>query len=122
MYLTRRLFSLANQFEHYAKYQPTPVTLKSLIDFGMFLSIRTGMFIFHFLAVDGDMKESYKFLRMELLVRWSHMRKEMNLIPARFERKVRESIKESSIEFTDFWKCQVLNWLILCTIKVFPKF
>jgi len=67
MHLSRRLFKLSNQFEYYAKFQPTPVTLKSLIDF----------------AVDGDMKQSYKFLRVELLVRWSHMRKEMNYIPKR---------------------------------------
>jgi len=67
MHLTRRLASLSSQFEYYAKYQPTPVTLKSLIDF----------------SVDADIKKSYKFLRVELLVRWSHMRKEMNYIPKR---------------------------------------
>ncbi|CAF0880848.1 unnamed protein product [Rotaria sp. Silwood1] len=67
MHLSRRVFNLSKHFEHYAKFQPTPVTLKSLIDF----------------AVDGDIKDSYKFLRVELLVRWSHMRKEMNYIPAR---------------------------------------
>lgn len=67
MHLTRRVCNLAKQFEQYVKYQPTPVTLKSLIDF----------------ASDGDMIQSYKFLRMELLVRWSHMRKEMNYIPNR---------------------------------------
>ncbi|CAF1096635.1 unnamed protein product [Adineta steineri] len=67
MQFSRRLFTLANQFDNYAKFQPTPVTLKSLIDF----------------AVDGDMKHSYKFLRVELLVRWSHMRKEMDYIPAK---------------------------------------
>jgi len=39
-----------------------------------------------FVAVDGDMKHSYKFLRVELLVRWSHMRQEMNHIPARYDK------------------------------------
>ncbi|CAF2403881.1 unnamed protein product [Rotaria sp. Silwood2] len=67
MHLSRTVFKLSKHFEYYAKFQPTPVTLKSLIDF----------------AVDGDIKDSYKFLRVELLVRWSHMRKEMNYIPAR---------------------------------------
>ncbi|CAM4866839.1 unnamed protein product [Rotaria socialis] len=67
MRLSRVVFKLSKQFEQYARFQPTPVTLKSLIDF----------------AVDGDIKDSYKFLRVELLVRWSHMRKEMNYIPTR---------------------------------------
>ncbi|UJR20886.1 hypothetical protein I4U23_023995 [Adineta vaga] len=67
MQFTRKFSSLAKHFDTYAKFQPTPVTVKSLIDF----------------AVDGDMKQSYKFLRVELLVRWSHMRKEMNYIPPR---------------------------------------
>jgi hypothetical protein len=86
MYLSRRLFQISNHFEYYAKYQPTPVTLKSLIDFGMFMRVakkkQTNIY-FLFVAVDGDMKHSYKFLRVELLVRWSHMRKEMNYIPTR---------------------------------------
>ncbi len=30
------------------------------------------------------MKYSYKYLRVELLVRWSHMRKEMDYIPTRY--------------------------------------
>ena len=34
MHLSRRFRQLSNHFESYAKYQPTPVTLKSLIDFG----------------------------------------------------------------------------------------
>jgi len=88
MYLSRKLFKLSNQFEYYAKFQPTPVTLKSLIDFGMFTSVeKKNSHFFYFVAVDGDMKESYKFLRVELLVRWSHMRKEMNYIPTRYNNK-----------------------------------
>lgn len=53
------------------------------------------MTYFLFIAVDGDMKHSYKFLRMELLVRWSHMRKEMNYIPTRYNNK---KINNKSIE------------------------
>jgi hypothetical protein len=88
MYLSRRLLKLSTQFEYYGKYQPTPVTLKSLIDFGMSREQKKKNTFFYcyslFIAVDGDMKHSYKFLRMELLVRWSHMRKEMNYIPTRY--------------------------------------
>lgn len=39
MRLSRAVFSLSTQYETYAKFQPTPVTLKSLIDFGMLKSI-----------------------------------------------------------------------------------
>jgi hypothetical protein len=39
------------------------------------------MFNYFPLARDGDIKRSYKFLRVELLVRWSHMLKEMNYLP-----------------------------------------
>ena len=37
--------------------------------------------------MDADIKKSYKFLRIELLVRWSHMRQEMTFIPKRYEKK-----------------------------------
>ncbi|CAF1032552.1 unnamed protein product, partial [Rotaria sordida] len=67
MHLSRTVFKLSKHFEYYSKFQPTAVTLKSLIDF----------------AVKDDIIASYKFLRVELLVRWSHMRKEMNYIPGR---------------------------------------
>ncbi|CAF1026140.1 unnamed protein product [Rotaria sordida] len=67
MHLSRTVFKLSKHFEYYSKFQPTVVTLKSLIDF----------------AVKDDIIASYKFLRVELLVRWSHMRKEMNYIPGR---------------------------------------
>ena len=40
------------------------------------------MFVF-FLARDGDNKSSYKFLRGELLIRWSHMLREMDYLPAK---------------------------------------
>ncbi|CAF1957290.1 unnamed protein product [Rotaria magnacalcarata] len=65
MRLTRPFLNLSNHIEYYSKFQPTSFTLKSLIDF----------------ARDADIKRSYKFLRVELLIRWSHMRKEMNYLP-----------------------------------------
>lgn len=37
------------------------------------------------------MKQSYKFLRVELLVRWSHMRKEMDYIPTRYDNKKKQN-------------------------------
>ncbi|CAM2704656.1 unnamed protein product [Rotaria socialis] len=65
MRLTRPFLNLSNHIEYYSKFQPTSFTLKSLTDF----------------ACDADIKRSYKFLRVELLIRWSHMRKEMNYLP-----------------------------------------
>ncbi|CAF0743728.1 unnamed protein product [Adineta steineri] len=65
MRLTRILSNLTSHIEYYSKFQPTSFTLKSLIDF----------------AREGDIKQSYKFLRVELLIRWSHMHKEMNFLP-----------------------------------------
>ncbi|CAF0733354.1 unnamed protein product [Rotaria sordida] len=65
MRLSRLLFNLSSHIEYYSKFPPTSFTLKSLIDF----------------ARDGDIKQSYKFLRVELLIRWSHMRKEMEYLP-----------------------------------------
>ncbi|CAF2515903.1 unnamed protein product [Rotaria sp. Silwood2] len=65
MHLSRLLLNLSSHIEYYSKFQPTSFTLKSLIDF----------------ARDGDVKKSYKFLRVELLIRWSHMRKEMGYLP-----------------------------------------
>ncbi|UJR28664.1 hypothetical protein I4U23_009893 [Adineta vaga] len=65
MRLSRFLLNYSSHIEYYSKFQPTSFTLKNLIDF----------------ARDGDIKQSYKFLRAELLIRWSHMRKEMNYLP-----------------------------------------
>ncbi|CAF1161721.1 unnamed protein product [Rotaria sp. Silwood1] len=65
MRLSRLLLNLSSHIEYYSKFQPTSFTLKNLIDF----------------ARDGDIKQSYKYLRIELLIRWSHMRKEMNYLP-----------------------------------------
>ncbi|CAF1506386.1 unnamed protein product [Adineta ricciae] len=67
MRFSRSMFKLANHIEYYSKFQPTSFTLKSLIDF----------------ARDGDIKQSYKFLRVELLIRWSHMRKEIDYLPSK---------------------------------------
>jgi hypothetical protein len=54
------------------------------------------------------MKHSYKFLRVELLVRWSHMRKEMNYIPTRYDKSENLTI-QFQIQSLDYLKCQVLN-------------
>ena len=35
MHFTRAMFKFLKQFEYYAKFPPTPVTLQGLIDFGM---------------------------------------------------------------------------------------
>jgi hypothetical protein len=51
MHLSRRVLTLANPFEYYAKFQPTPVTLKSLIDFGMFKRVEEKKKIIFYLKV-----------------------------------------------------------------------
>ena len=82
MHFSRSLFKLANHIEYYSKFQPTSFTLKSLIDFGLFeIFTNKRVYSTSFVARDGDIKQSYKYLRVELLIRWSHMRKEIDYLP-----------------------------------------
>ena len=86
MRLSRPVWNLANHIEYYSKFQPTSFSLQSLIDFGrlkidVFRKKRIAGVVF--LARDGDNQRSYKFLREELLIRWSHMLKEMEYLPAK---------------------------------------
>jgi len=84
MRLSRLLFHLCNHIEYYSKFQPTSFTLQSLIDFGLLKKKKKFLFLnFSFIVSDGDIKRSYKFLRVELLIRWSHMHKEMKYLPSK---------------------------------------
>ena len=89
MRLSRSLFNLSHHIEYYSKFQPSSFTLKSLIDFGtyerrsMSVCMPAVVFLCPILARDGDHKQSFKFLRVELLIRWSHMRKEMTYLPSK---------------------------------------
>ncbi len=56
------------------------------------------------------MKHSYKFLRVELLVRWSHMRKEMNYIPTRYD-KSENSISNSIFRLLEMPSFKLANSL-----------
>ncbi|CAF0858750.1 unnamed protein product [Adineta steineri] len=71
MHLTRFLRlpqqSLAHLIDHYAKYPPTGLTMKRIVEF----------------AREGDAKQSYLFLRNELPVRLASMMKEMGHLPPR---------------------------------------
>lgn len=71
MHLTRILRlphqSLAHLVDHYAKYPPTGLTMKRIVEF----------------AREGDAKQSYLFLRNELPVRLASMMKEMGHLPPR---------------------------------------
>ncbi|CAF2515920.1 unnamed protein product [Rotaria sp. Silwood2] len=71
MHLTRLLrtqqASLTHLIDHYAKYPPTGLTMKRIVEF----------------AREGDAKQSYLFLRNELPVRLASMMKEMGHLPPR---------------------------------------
>ncbi|CAF1096655.1 unnamed protein product [Adineta steineri] len=70
MYFTRFLRthkSLAHIVDHYAKYAPTGLTMKRIVEF----------------AREGDAKQSFLFLRNELPVRLASMMKEMAHLPPR---------------------------------------
>ncbi|CAF1591309.1 unnamed protein product [Rotaria magnacalcarata] len=71
MHLTRLLRtqqpSLTHLIDHYAKFPPTGLTMKKIVEF----------------AREGDAKQSYLFLRNELPVRLASMMKEMGHLPPR---------------------------------------
>ncbi|CAF0733369.1 unnamed protein product [Rotaria sordida] len=71
MHLTRLLrtqqASLKHLIDYYAKYPPTGLTMKKIVEF----------------AREGDAKQSYLFLRNELPVRLASMMKEMGHLPPR---------------------------------------
>ncbi|CAF3478496.1 unnamed protein product [Rotaria sp. Silwood1] len=71
MHLTRLLRTqqntLSHLIDHYAKYPPTGLTMKRIVEF----------------AREGDAKQSYLFLRNELPVRLASMMKEMGHLPSR---------------------------------------
>jgi len=73
MRLTLRVLNLkptiTQYFEKYANFQPSPLSLKHLLDFG-----KRG-------SRDGSNRESYLFLQKELPVRLANIMKEINLLP-----------------------------------------
>ena len=90
MYCTRFLRSqkqaLAHLVDHYAKYPPTGLTMKRIVDFGkdwyVILPLEFSL-VSHPLAREGDAQQSFLFLRNELPVRLASMMKEMGHLPER---------------------------------------
>jgi len=66
-FLRNQQQTLGHLIDLYAKYPPTGLTMKRIVEF----------------AREGDAKQSYMFLRNELPVRLASMMKEMNHLPAR---------------------------------------
>lgn len=89
MHLTRLLrtqqTSLSHLIDHYAKYPPTGLTMKKIVEFGVFTDLYFDLiqYLIYFIAREGDAKQSYMFLRNELPVRLASMMKEMGHLPPR---------------------------------------
>ncbi|CAF0785504.1 unnamed protein product [Didymodactylos carnosus] len=82
MRLTPYLRNLSTKIDYFSKFTPSSLTIKTLIDFGM-NSITLAFVLTYrsFIGINGDINQSYQFLRVELPVRWSHMLKEMDHLP-----------------------------------------
>ncbi|XP_052804825.1 pyruvate dehydrogenase (acetyl-transferring) kinase isozyme 2, mitochondrial-like isoform X2 [Mya arenaria] len=85
---------VATYVERYSKYNPSPLSMQTLLDFG---------------SKTGTEESSFEFLRDELLVRLANIMKEFNLLPVSFQQRgsvamVRNWYQQSFIEITEFEK------------------
>ncbi|KAK1793973.1 hypothetical protein P4O66_010875 [Electrophorus voltai] len=80
------LASAPKHIEHFAKFSPSPLSMKQFIDFG---------------STNACEKTSFVFLRQELPVRLSNIMKEINLLPDRL-------LSTPSVQMVHSWYVQSL--------------
>ncbi|KAH3691440.1 pyruvate dehydrogenase (acetyl-transferring) kinase isozyme 2, mitochondrial-like isoform X2 [Dreissena polymorpha] len=88
---------VAKMVERYSKYNPSSLSMDTLLDFG---------------SKTGTEESSFEFLRDELLVRLANIMKEFNLLPVIFQQRgsvamVKNWYQQSFLEITEFEKLNV---------------
>lgn len=105
---------LTMKVDHYAAFNPSSLSVKQIIDFGMFtvwLYFLKLCWREHFLGRKGDQVASYLFLRKELMVRLANILKEYNLLPQRLLRMPSARLVEGFP--VEFWLFMPEIWWIL---------